>query len=101
MKLTKEQRHSIYCIMLAEAENPTIEKCFMFNYSSTDYGFCNMLSRIFPGYNRYNSDLFLSLTELQNKKPKRIKDNNTYWFKSGNWTKRKQLLKQCAKEAYF
>lgn len=48
MKLTKLQRYTAYCIMLAEAENPTVFIDFTgYKRKTNDCGVCFMASRIF------------------------------------------------------
>lgn len=90
MKLTKQQRHMAYMIMLAEAEGG--------EYSA--YGFCRIISQCLDNstYEPRLDDLELTdLPELWAKRPSCYID---YWFPSNNegWQSRISLLKQCIEE---
>jgi len=96
-KYTKAQRHSIYCIMLAEAEKPSLLS--RLGNPSTKYGLCFLYETI-----TYTVEMFeclgngpVDFPEIWERKPKKAGD---YFFpttKKG-WEKRKQLLRECIEE---
>lgn len=96
MKLTKLQRYTAYCILLEEAENPSL---FIYPNSINGIlrktnvaGLCWMWKMVFGDNSLY--ELFEEMTpELYNK------------LKSGrlnfqNWKERKEALKQCIIETH-
>jgi hypothetical protein len=99
MKLTKDQRHTAYIIMLAEAENRIDE------LAEDGDGFCWLICDTFGIYSNWdrqddgmygNNTKFF--TELQKKKPK----GKHYWFDTdeNGWNKRIELLNKCIEETY-
>jgi hypothetical protein len=95
MKLTKQQRHTAYIIMLVEAETGE------WNY----VGFCNLINLVMD-IDVYEGDDFLAaFPELFKKRPIRtLSDGTKYtpiiWFPTGadGWQQRIALLKQCIEE---
>lgn len=92
MTLTKDERFTAYCIMLAEAEENFFTACMGF-------GFCGLVRFEFDIDNRiYDQKFFyLLFPELFALKPNRI---GRFWFStdSEGWQKRIELLKQCINE---
>ena len=92
MKLTKDQRHTVYIIMLVEMDSSDF-LCPAFDNTFTDDGEYDI-------HITYNNKRFKeTLPELYAKKPNPTRTPNC-WFLSdeeGNEA-RKNLLKQCIKE---
>ena len=92
MKLTKLQRYTVYCIMLEEAENPSMliglypieAKC----RSTVENGLCWMYMLIFGNYDMYDHHKRM-FPELNNQSP--------YFpdFGFNSWEERKEALKKC------
>ncbi|MBL7721156.1 MAG: hypothetical protein JNK98_04105 [Chitinophagaceae bacterium] len=98
MKLTKQQRHMAYMIMLAEAESPGFfyyEECLGL-FKSNRFGFCGMIRMVF-GINATDTEMPIILPELFVKKPVL---GESYWFPTdeSGWQSRISLLKQCITE---
>jgi hypothetical protein len=101
MKLTKQQRLSVYMIMLAEAENPaefTQPDDDFVALISNESGYCLMFKLLFGAGDLY----FLfkqTLPELWRRMPLGA-EWRMYWFNTGEdgWNKRKELLKECINE---
>ena len=94
MKLRKDQRYTMYCILLEEAENPSIFEHPEYRNEqrySNEWGLCWMWYMIIGNYflYRYSKQM---LPELYNKK----NSNRTYWF--NNWEERIEALEQCIAE---
>lgn len=95
MKLTKWERLSAYQIMLAEAEKPNRywniddDKFSLSNCA----GFCFMFWLVFGDDTLFDSLEFKeTLPELRIKKPF---NSGAFWFDSGEWQQRIELLKSC------
>jgi hypothetical protein len=88
MKLTKEERHIAYIIMLAEAQDREYWDC----------GLCRLILDVL-GLWCYGTGMRDCFPELYGKQPKKY---NTFWFETNSWgwRKRIQLLKQCIEETY-
>lgn len=89
MTLTKDERFTAYCIMLAEAEF----------YNPYGWGFCGV-ARHRLGLEIYSSDNFrTTLPELFSK---RQRPTNELWFDNNRkgWQKRIELLKTCINETH-
>jgi hypothetical protein len=87
MKLTKDQRHTAYVLMLAELEEKESKDYYPY--------MCWVLKYVFdmPMYGMF------SLVELYNKKPESVGVCDE-WFPSWDYKSRKKLLKQCIEETY-
>lgn len=91
MKLRKDQRYTLYCILLEEAEN-------LLMYRKMG-GFCGLISDVtglFPTtYYARISEYEIPFKDIA---PELLmyKNNRLYWFE--NWGERIKALKQCIKE---
>lgn len=100
MKLTKQQRHIAYIIMLAEAELTDMVYTKIVgadknrnNYPYEKCGFCFLLKQLF------DMDLHDGqFTELINKRPQFY--YSAFWFKNEDSESRIKILKQCIAETY-
>jgi hypothetical protein len=97
MKLTKLQRYTAYCIMLAEAENPS--KREILTGGSTDAGLC-FLYRILFDDNKLYYFAKRILPELYRMIPDKNPDKENLRIVKEGWVKRKQLLNQCIQETH-
>ena len=102
MKLTKDQRHTAYILMLAESEvvlkNLRMGKDTPYYKGGFIRGICETICHIADlDSELLNTIDFLGLYELRNKQPH---NTNCYWFPSDvdGWQKRINLLKQCINE---
>ena len=95
MKLRKDQRYSIYCIMLAEAQskNKLTGRYNSATWRSTDSGFCLMCEVVFGHY-----DLYCSLNELIFMESRNINRPVGRYFKFCSWYERRLALIQSIKE---
>lgn len=83
MKLTKLQRYTLYCIMMAEVG----EKFFM------RAGICSLLKITTHSSSDNLSVQIEELPELIIQKPKKMYDI-IYWFMPLDWTERKKILQK-------
>lgn len=96
MKLTKDQRYTMYCILLQEAES---NELFSDNYSQ---GICYLMRYIFNFYpvsNYYFTYKSFDEEWFKDVAPELLKYEKlitAYWFK--NWKERRKALKQCISE---
>ena len=99
MKLTKLQRYTAYCILLEEAENPSL---FTHPYykdgvfrRSDENGLCWMWTMVFGDESLYwfHEMLTPELYEIS-------KDYGFYYLMFNNWEERKEALKQCIIETH-
>lgn len=89
MKLTKDERYTAYCIMLAEVEE----------YYET--GFCYMVHKVFNVPYDKTEHLLSFLPELLSKEPTvHYRHHEAFWFadKKSGWRHRIAILKKCIKE---
>ena len=95
MKLRKDQRYTIYCIMLAEAQSKNkIKGEFKYLiWGSTDSGCCLMCHLLFGEYELYNYLIELNLKETLHRG-----EPNYKWNKFNNWAERIRAIKQCITE---
>lgn len=93
MKLRKDQRYTMYCILLEEAERPSIFQHpeTETDYYSNEYGICFMWYLVTGQYYLHVIAEYL-LPELY----KKGNTKNDYWFI--NWDYRIEALKQCIAE---
>lgn len=102
MTLTKDERFTAYCIMLAEAENAT-ESDYTSYYGVTSEGFCFMIYAICEyRHGGVAQNNLMLLPELLKRMPKKKYSSSGVWFsvdKEG-WQKRIELLKQCINETH-
>ena len=91
MKLTKLQRYTVYCVMLGEAEKPTLG----YNNGTPHNGLCFLYNCIFGSNELYYFANSL-LPELYNKIPDPEAENNLAL--QSDWGTRKRLLQQCIEE---
>ena len=90
---TIEGRHELYKAMLTEID--AVEKQYLHGQSSCTYGLCFLLFTIM----KFKIDL-RNLPELWYSKPKRASQFGLYWFKPGEWKKRRAILVQCIEETH-
>jgi uncharacterized protein YydD (DUF2326 family) len=104
MRLTKEERFTLYCIMLSDFENCLNKELA---YTMTD-GFCYYLANeygIKDTYNAYDDIIEQQLPELKRKKPKKVSFFGL-WFPSNKYRQLKglesriELLKKCIEETH-
>jgi len=94
MKLTPEQRYTLYSIMMQEGEDES--------YLAED-GFCFMISGLVwddTGY-YFHHNVFEVAPELKKEKPKKLYDDDSgLWFMGGpgGWKNRKAILRKCIEE---
>ena len=93
MKLTKLQRYTAYCILLEEAERPSILPDFYDGEmrGTKENGLCWMWKLVFGSDDlyRYNHTLVPELHEKSSALP---------YFSFNNWEQRIAALKECIKE---
>lgn len=96
MKLTKDQRYTMYCILLQEAEENEpffdIEKKGICHLIRDVFGFYPISKKDYS-FKGNGSEWFNDVT------PELLKYENNiraYWFK--DWSERIEALKQCIKE---
>jgi hypothetical protein len=87
MKLTKDQRHTAYIIMLDSFETDDIEGCQFF---------CECMSYLFD-WSFSERPIRKYLPELWSKRPKPLY-SSTCWFDSRDKDSRIDLLNQCINE---
>lgn len=100
MKLTKQQRHMAYMIMLAEVETNL--------HYWVDYGFCNMINLLFDCHNSgevggsgfYNNVIKNFFPELQAKEYSEFELLQNGWpeWNDSGWEQRRNLLIECITE---
>lgn len=92
-KLTKLQRHTAYCIILAEIERREKEDL-------STVGLCHLLKEM-----GWKCEIN-KLPELRKRKPKPkdmysdLYGRTGFWDKPSVWDKRKQWLRECIEETY-
>jgi hypothetical protein len=91
MKLTKLQRYTAYCILLEEADNPSLT-CYG-DFSNSD-GICYMWDCVTKGENLFKK-FEITLPELFNKRSRLRCDY--FWH---TWKERIEALKQCIIETH-
>lgn len=93
MKLRKDQRYTLYCILLEEAEKDYPYYVYGYPISSKLNGFCWMYRLITGSDELYWGGEFM-IPELYKKRTVNTFDG--FYFK--NWRQRIKALKQCIKE---
>jgi len=98
-KYTKAQRHSIYCFMLAEAEEPSMET-FDDILIVHNYGFCALLKYMFSDETFDFIRYYVQPSELPELAKREPPKYDKFWFDRSisGWKKRKQLLRDCIEE---
>lgn len=98
--LTEDQRFSIYCILLAEAEAAIKEPSYVIpldegNRRVINYGLCLVLYNLTLMYNAYPLSI-IELTELYEQQPSNHIKHGAYWFSRDvkGWKQRIKLLKK-------
>ncbi len=95
MKLTKDQRYTMYCILLEEAES---NELFSDEYNQ---GICHLIRDVFGFYPVLKSVYTYTKSSevwFDDIAPEllKYKRDGTYWF--NNWEERIEALKQCIAE---